>query len=91
MTLRRPRAPIFIAIALSAIAAQRLILKFQLDVVKLHQRLILLGQGVFGLCENAHQILTAERLASAVMTGMTADQFRDDAELQQVVLLHLAS
>ena len=59
MTLRRPRAPISIAIALSAIALERFVLEFKLDVVELQQRLILLGEGVFRLGQDAHQIARA--------------------------------
>ena len=60
----------------------------KVDSVIGHERLVLAGHGVLRLCENTHEVIALEALERCD-DRQTADKLRDDAELEQIVLLHL--
>ena len=87
-TARRPLAPILRSMARWAIASSAAIFEIQRHMIQLQQLAILPAERIFRLGQDAHQIL----LRQAVEAGdhrHTADQLRDQAELQQIVRLHL--
>ena len=67
---------------------QGLIGDLQRNAVHLQQCLILLGQGVLGLHHDADQVLLGQALQIGD-DGHTAHQLRNNAELQQIMGLHL--
>ena len=81
---RRPRAPVSRAWAFLAIALQRLVGELQVGLFHREQPLVLLGERVLRLGEHADQRRLVERRERADHR-QPADQFRNHAELDQVV------
>ncbi len=89
MIERRPRAPVLRSIAFLAIGVERVLGEGQLDVLHLEQPLILLDQRVLRLGQDLHQRVLVEILQRRD-DRQTADEFRDQAELQQILRLDVA-
>ena len=86
---RRPRAPVLRGDGLAGHGVQGVVGEGQADVLHVEQALVLLDEGVLRLGEDLDQGL----LVQVVQGGdhrQTADEFRDQAEAQQVVRLDLA-
>ena len=86
MIERRPRAPVLRSIALRAIAFSASSVKVSFDVLHLEQALVLLDQRVLRLGQDLHQRRLVE-VFERRDHRQTADEFRDQAELQQVFRL----
>ena len=89
MIERRPRAPVRRSIAFLAIDVERLVLERQVGVLHLEQALILLDQRVLRLGEDLLQRVLVEVLERRD-DRQAADEFRDQAELQQILRLDVA-
>ncbi len=82
--MRRPRAPTLRDIASREMAAQGVIGEAQLDVLEVEQPLILLHDGVLRLGKNFDQGVFVQ-IAQHADHWQTADEFGDQAELDQVL------
>ena len=58
--------------------------KLQLHVIQLKQLLILLGNGVFRLCQDLHQGVLVQKI-QGYHHRHTAHKFRDQAEFGQIL------
>ena len=89
MIERRPRAPVLRRDRLARDGVQRLFLEAQLDAFHLEHALILLGQRVLRPRQNFDQ-RRFRQIAQRREDRQTADEFRDQAEFQQIFRLHFA-
>ena len=85
MIERRPRAPVLRSMARLAMARQRVVGECQLGILQLEQPLVLLDQRVLRLRQDGHERVLVEILVSVARTGQATDEFRDQAEFQQVL------
>ena len=85
---RRPRAPVLRSMAFRAMARRASSWKVRCRVFHLEQALVLLGQGVLRLGQDLHQGLLVEVLEGGD-DRQTADEFWDQAVLQQILGLDL--
>ena len=85
MIARRPRAPVFLRIAIWAgDLAEGFRLEFEVDAVGLHELLVLSDQGVLGLGQDSYQCFFVE-LVEGDEDGESADKFRGQAEFDEVL------
>ena len=89
MIERRPRAPVLRSIAFLAIATSASSVIGELHVLHVEQLLILLDEGVLRLLQDLDQRLGVEILERRDHR-QAADEFGDQAELQQILGLALA-
>ena len=89
MIERRPRAPVLRAIALRATPRSASSVNSRRDVLHLEQALVLLDQRVLRLGQDLDQRVLVEVLERRDHR-QAADEFRDQAELQQILRLDLA-
>ena len=89
MIERRPRAPVLRSMARLAMRRQRVLVEGELDVLHLEQPLILLDQRVLRLGQDLDQRRLVE-VFQRRQNRQAADEFRDQAEFQQIFGLDLA-
>ena len=85
MIERRPRAPVLRSMALRDDVHRASSWKVSFDVLHLEQALILLDQRVLRLGEDLLERFLVEVLERRDDRQATADEFRDEAELQQIL------
>ena len=86
---RRPRAPVLRSIALRGDRLQRVVRDGQLHVLHLEQALVLLDERVLRLGQDLNERAFVE-IFERGDHRQTADEFGDEAELQQILRLDVA-